>query len=107
LDAGLGESRLEREEWRMWEGREKDCSKGLGSRSKSERVCLTGSGGGFTSGEVAISPFLGGVEDMMMVMTTARRREEDLKKKVGSDDVYHFAGDIGTPSDDDTALGEE
>lgn len=38
FEAGLAESRLEVEECRMCEGREKDCSKGFGSRSKSERV---------------------------------------------------------------------
>ena len=38
FEAGLAESRRDGE-CRMWEGREKDCSKGLGSRSKSERVC--------------------------------------------------------------------
>lgn len=38
FEAGLAESRRDAEECRMWEGREKDCSKGFGSKSKSERV---------------------------------------------------------------------
>lgn len=41
-DAGLAESLWEVEVCRMLDGREKDCSNGLGSRSKSERICRVG-----------------------------------------------------------------
>lgn len=64
-DTGLDESRLDGGEWRTWDGREKDCSNGLGSRSKSDLVCLARGGCGLTSGELDVSPFLGGVTDMM------------------------------------------
>ena len=42
FEAGLAESRRDAEVCRICEGREKDCSKGLGSKSKSERVCRRG-----------------------------------------------------------------
>lgn len=69
---------------RTFEGRENDCSKGLGSRSKSERVCLTSGGCGLTSGEVAVSPFFGGVEDMMVTMMTMTKAERRFEKRIGS-----------------------
>lgn len=52
----------------MWEGREKDCSNGFGSRSKSERVCLVGGCLWRCSGAEDGSPFLGGVETISMTM---------------------------------------
>lgn len=61
-EAGLAESRWEAEVCRMLEGREKDCSNGFGSRSKSERVCRVG---GCRSGAEAESPFLGGVDTII------------------------------------------
>lgn len=52
----------------MWEGREKDCSNGFGSRSKSERVCLVGGCLWRCSEAEDGSPFLGGVETISMTM---------------------------------------
>lgn len=80
FEAGLAESRRDAEEWRICEGREKDCSNGLGSKSKSERVCRCECRCVWCCccsaerGAEGDSPFLGGVEAMSKsAMTTVCR----------------------------------